>query len=34
VDDVIADRDERHRRELVVGALGFLHGQHVDLGAL
>ena len=34
VRDLVAQRGERHRRELVVGALGFLHGQHVDVGAL
>ena len=34
VHDVIAERDERHGGELVVGALGLLHGQHVDVGAL
>ena len=32
--DVITDRNERHGGELVVGALGFLHRQHVDIGAL
>src|ERR1700749_4924809 len=31
---LVAQLVERQRRELLVGALGLLHGQHVDLGAL
>ena len=34
VHHLVADRGERHGGELVVGALGLLHGQHVDVGAL
>ena len=34
VSDLVAQCRERHRRELVVGALGLLHRQHVHVGAL
>ena len=34
VGDLVAQGRERHHRELRVGALGFLHGQHVDIGSL
>ena len=34
VHHLVADRGERHGGELVVGALGLLHRQHVDVGAL
>src|SRR5690606_4418210 len=34
VHDLVAERRERHGRELVVGALGLLHRQNVDVGAL
>ena len=33
VGDLVAQRRERHGGELGVGALGLLHGQHVDVGA-
>ena len=31
---LVARAEERHRRELVVGAFGFLHGQDIHIGAL
>ena len=30
----VAELEERQRRELLIRALGFLHCEHVDLGAL